>query len=89
MRSLRGQRREEVVAGRRMSADYDLRQARAIMARTYPEPEPPICAFAVGAAGETCRRCGATWLEHQGPEGGKVTVALHDAPASVRRPRSR
>jgi hypothetical protein len=26
--------------------------------------EPPVCAFLVGSAGERCRRCGASWIEH-------------------------
>lgn len=26
--------------------------------------ELPVCAFLIGYAGEDCRRCGASWLEH-------------------------
>lgn len=29
--------------------------------------EPPVCAFLVGAPGEGCRRCGASWIEHYAP----------------------
>ena len=36
----------------------------AIRERRYPLPEPKVCAFLIGHAGETCRRCGASWLEH-------------------------
>jgi len=26
--------------------------------------EPPVCDFPIGKAGERCRRCGASWIEH-------------------------
>jgi hypothetical protein len=26
--------------------------------------EPPVCDFHTGKAGEHCRRCGASWIEH-------------------------
>ena len=25
---------------------------------------PPVCDFLIGPAGESCRRCGASWIEH-------------------------
>jgi hypothetical protein len=53
----------------------DLAIAEAIRERRYPIAEEPVCAFSIGAAGETCRRCGAPYEAH-----GRVTVALHRSP---------
>ncbi len=36
----------------------------AIRNGRYPLPEPKVCDFLIGHAGEDCRRCGASWLEH-------------------------
>ncbi len=36
----------------------------AVRERSYPLPEPKVCDFLIGAPGENCRRCGASWLEH-------------------------
>jgi hypothetical protein len=30
-------------------------------------PMLAVCAFSVGHAGERCRRCGASWIEHYAP----------------------
>jgi hypothetical protein len=56
----------------------DLEIAVAIREGRYPIREEPVCAFSIGAAGETCRRCGATWEAH-----GRVTVALHRSPQAT------
>jgi hypothetical protein len=50
--------------------------ADAIREQRYPIREEPVCAFSVGAAGETCRRCGASYEAHYKGRG-RVTVALH------------
>jgi hypothetical protein len=50
----------------------DIEIAVAIREGRYPIREEPVCAFSIGAAGETCRRCGASYEAH-----GRVTVALH------------
>ena len=56
----------------------DLAIAQAIRERAYPIPEEPVCGFSIGAAGERCRRCGASYEAHYRGRG-KVTVALHRA----------
>ena len=38
--------------------------ARAIREGRFPLPEPRVCSFLIGKAGEPCRRCGASWIEH-------------------------
>ncbi|MGB8267575.1 MAG: hypothetical protein WCE44_14710 [Candidatus Velthaea sp.] len=54
----------------------DLAIAQAIREHAYPIPEEPVCAFSIGAAGERCRRCGASYEAHYKGRG-KVAVALH------------
>jgi len=77
-----------VLLGRQQAPlDRDLEISRAIRSRTYSLPEPPICAFLVGAAGDTCRRCGGSWVEHyerEGAERGVTAQAASRSPGSTR-----
>jgi hypothetical protein len=66
-----------------MSDDLDV--AAAIREGRYPIREEPVCAFSIGASGETCKRCGATWERHVAVSGGSVTVALHDSSETRKR----
>lgn len=49
-----------------MIVDPVIVAARLLRECRWP-PTLPVCAFLIGAAGERCRRCGASWIEHYPP----------------------